>query len=90
MIRGLPYAGKDTYEITVDAAGSLDLPDITFSQALRVRTKVTVEPAAGMAVVTRQASYVFECFGEVARVTSNNGEMNADFTTAAEVRRFGF
>lgn len=90
MIRGLPYAGKDTYEITVDAAGSLDLPDITFAQALRVRSKVTVEPAAGMAIVTRQASYVFECFGEVARVTSASGEANDDFKTAAEVRRFGF
>src|SRR5581483_11286110 len=84
-LRGQPYAGKDTYEVSVPAAGRLTLPDFTFTQALRVETKVTVQPTAGMTVVTRQTSYLFECFGEVARATSQNGEMNDDFTTAAEL-----
>jgi hypothetical protein len=38
--------------------------------------------------VTRQDSYLFECFGEVARATSQPNETSDDFTTAAEVRRF--
>lgn len=88
-LRGQPYAGKDTYEVSVPGAGRLALPDFTFTQAIRVETKVTVQPTAGMTIVTRQTSYLFECFGEVARATSQNGEMNDDFTTAAELRRLG-
>lgn len=88
-VRGLPYAGTDTYEVTDDATGALDLIDLKFTQAHRIRTKVTTAPSAGANVVTQQVSFVFECFGEVARATSKQGEPNADFTMAAEVRRFG-
>jgi hypothetical protein len=41
----------------------------------------------GPSVITQQSSWLFECFGEVARATSAVGETNPDFTTAAEVRR---
>ncbi|HEX7666333.1 MAG TPA: hypothetical protein VF407_17525 [Polyangiaceae bacterium] len=88
-LRGLPYAGTDTYDIKVDGAGTLELPDYTFTQALRVRTTLTATPAAGTAVTTRQVGFLFECFGEVARATSQTNETNDDFTTAAEVRRLG-
>jgi hypothetical protein len=37
--------------------------------------------------VTRQTSFFFECFGEVARATSQPNETQDDFTTAAELRR---
>lgn len=90
MIRGLPYAGKDTYEVEVDELGSVVLPALIFKQAHRVRTRVTVEPAVGNATSQRQVSFFTECFAEVVRVTSNTGEAAADFTTAAEVRRIGF
>ncbi len=89
MLRGLPYTGSDTYSVSVDAAGTLVLPAITFTQALRVRTTVVATPAAGEAVTTKQDSFLFECFGEVARATSQPGETQDDFTTAAEVRRLG-
>ncbi len=89
-IRGLPYAGRDTYEVTVDATGNLVLPAFTFTEAHRVRTKVTVEPAVGNATTRRQVSYFFECFAEVVRVTSRPDEDNPDFTVASEVRRIGF
>jgi hypothetical protein len=89
-LRGLPYAGKDTYEVSVDASGQIALPDITFSQAIRVRTNVKLEPTVGAATSQRQVSFFFECFGEVARATSQNDEQNPDFTTAVEVRRLGF
>ena len=72
-----------------DAMGAIDLPQLTFDQVHRVRTKVTVEPAVGATVVRRQVSFFAECFGEVARVTSQNDEPEADFTTAAELRRLG-
>ncbi len=89
MAAGLPYAGMDTYDITDDASGEMSLHDYTFTQVHRLRTTVTLSPAAGATQVTRQVSFVFECFGEVVRATSQNGETNDDFTTAAEVRRLG-
>ena len=90
MTLGLPYAGKDTYEVSVDAVGRIDLLQLTFEQVHRVRTKVTVEPAVGAAVVRHQTSFFAECFAEVARATSADGESSADFTEAAELRRLGF
>lgn len=87
--RGLPYAGRDTYEVKVDGAGQLELPDYVLSQALRVRTKVTIEPAAGAVTSQRQVSFLFECLGEVTRVTSALNEPDENFTTASELRRLG-
>lgn len=89
VVRGLPYAGRDTYDVTVTGEGTLVLPDLTFERALRVSTSVTIEPAAGESVSRRQSSFFFECFGEVARATSRDGETQSDFTVAAELRRFG-
>lgn len=88
-LRGLPYAGRDTYEIKVDAAGVLGLPDFILTQALRVRTKVTVVPAAGQETTQRQTSFLFECLGEVARATSKLNEPDEGFTVASELRRLG-
>lgn len=87
IFRGLPYAGRDTYEVRAVAAGRLELPDLSFTQAQRVDVRVTVAPAAGATTTQRQTSFLFECFGEVARATSAVGESNADFTAAAELRR---
>jgi len=53
-------------------------------------TKVTVEPAVGDAVVRRQVSFYAECFAEVARATSADGETTDLFTTATELRRLGY
>ncbi|MDQ3030960.1 MAG: hypothetical protein M3Y87_00965 [Myxococcota bacterium] len=88
-IRGLPYAGRDTYDVAVIGEGTLVLPDLTVDRALRVATSVTIEPAAGESVSRRQSSFFFECLGEVARATSHDGETSDDFTVAAELRRLG-
>jgi hypothetical protein len=88
-LRGLPYAGRDTYEISVDEAGRLELPDLTFTQTLRSRTHLTIEPAVGNTVSRRQVSWLFECFGEVARATSLDNETSDNFTTTSELRRLG-
>jgi hypothetical protein len=87
--RGLPYAGRDTYEVKVDASGRLELPDFTLTQVLRVRTKVTVEPSAGQKTTQRQVSFLFECLGEATRATSKLDEPEENFTAAAELRRLG-
>lgn len=91
LVRGLPYAGRDTYDIRIDAAGRLELPDLTFTQALRSRTALLIEPALGPSPISRkQVSWLFECFGEVARATSATGEAREDFTTTSELRRLGY
>jgi hypothetical protein len=87
--RGLPYAGRDTYEVKVDAAGEVLLPDFTATQALRVKTKITISPAAGQVTTQRQTSFFFECLGELARATSKLEEPDENFTTATELRRLG-
>jgi len=89
MLKGLSYAGTDTYEIAVDDAGILYLPSLTFTQAFRVQMTTTVAPAAGESAVTRQDSFLAECFGEIARATSQTNETQDNFTTAAEIRRLG-
>ena len=88
-LRGLPYAGRDVYQVRVDGAGRVELPDLTFTQAHRVRTYLVVEPSVGAATSVRQVSFFFECFGEVARIRSRLGEAEEDFDTAAELRRIG-
>lgn len=89
MYKNLAYAGKDTYEVKVDAAGELKLPQMSFTQALRVRINATIQPAVGESASQKQVSFVFECFGEVARATSRAKETEEDFTIASEVRRLG-
>lgn len=88
-LRGLPFASRDTYEIKVDGAGELGLPDFTLTQALRVRTFVRIVPSAGQETTQRQTGFLFECLGEVARATSRLNEPNEGFTTATELRRLG-
>ena len=88
-IDGLPFIGENRYDVAVDAMGELDLPEVTFTQVHRVTTRVTVQPSSGPAVSRRSVSFMFECFGEVARATSRDGEPLTDFRVAQEVRRLG-
>lgn len=87
---GLPYAGRDTYEVLVDASGTLDLTSFAFDQVYRVRTKATIEPAVGASLVRRQVGFFAECFGEVARATSQDDEPEALFSVSSELRRLGY
>jgi len=84
-----PYNAADTYEMEVDAVGTLRLPDLTFAQAYRLRTVLKTQLIPGPLVVQRQVAFYAECFGEVARAASNLNEPAADFTVASEVRRMG-
>jgi len=89
MAFGLPYAGRDVYEVAVDAIGAADLPQLSFDQVHRVVTKVTVEPVVGTSASRRQVSFYAECFAEVARAAAD-GDDDALFGTATELRRLGF
>jgi hypothetical protein len=89
LVRGLPYAGRDTYTFEVLDAGALVLPDMTFSQVLRVRSTLVSQPAVGQSQTRHQVSWLFECFGEVARATSTPNDPDPNFTVAAELRRLG-
>jgi hypothetical protein len=49
----------------------------------------TTFSAGGAPQINRQVSFLSECFGEVGRASSQPGETNDNFTTAAEQRRLG-
>jgi hypothetical protein len=90
VVDGQPYNATDKYEGTDDTTGRLVLPDFTFTQAHRLRFVVTTTFSAGTnPEVNRQVSFLCECFGEVARATSQTIDTNQNFTTAAEQRRLG-
>ncbi len=90
VFSGIPYAARDTYDVEVSALGEMRLPSLTFTQTHQVQVQLTVEPALGETTTLRQVSYFFECFGEVARATSQLDEPDPLFTDAAEVRRLGY
>jgi len=88
-VDGLPLQGTDKVDVDVAEGAELDVPYVQFSPILRVRTNVTRTPSTGTPVVNKRTTlFMFECFGEVARAESNADEPNADFTTAAYLRRF--
>jgi hypothetical protein len=88
-VDGLPFVGSDVYEIAVSGAGELEVPYVDFSPVLRVQTHLTRAPSTGTTTVgKRSTGFFFECFGEVARADSQPNEANADFTTAATLRRY--
>ena len=90
VVGNLPYTGTHTYQIADDAVGQLELHSLTFTQAHRIRTTLTITAPAGPdTTVKRQTGFVYECFGEVTRATAALNDPNDDFTLAAELRRLG-
>lgn len=88
-IAGLPFVGTDQVDVDVTGSGQLDVPYVDFSPVLRVRTHVTRRPSAGApSVARRTTTFLFECFGEIARAESKQDEPSPDFTTATYLRRF--
>ncbi len=86
-VENLPVASRDRYVVTVDARGEVRTPAITFTDALRLRVEVTQSFPSGTGARRIQYLWVAECYGEVARMTSQEAEVNPDFTLAAEYRR---
>lgn len=86
-VERLPVASIDRYVVTVDARGEVRTPAITFTDALRIRVEITQRFPSGTGIRRIQYLWLSECYGEVARVTSTDGEVNPDFTLASEYRR---
>ncbi|MEZ4393088.1 MAG: hypothetical protein R3A48_18530 [Polyangiales bacterium] len=86
-VERLPVASQDRYLVVVDARGEVRTPAITFTDALRVRVEVTQRFPSGSGARRIQYLWMAECYGEVARITSTDGELNPDFTSASEYRR---
>jgi hypothetical protein len=82
---GLVADYTEEYVSKVDEQGTLKVPYGTFN-VLRVQTVLTRNDL-GIVTVIRSFSWVAECFGSVASVTSQDDETTVDFTNAAEVQR---
>jgi hypothetical protein len=78
---------EETYQLTVDAAGTVVVPAGSF-RALRVRTDFEQHVPFTL-IYTERILYLWitECFGIVARITSQDDETDPQFTQAAEYRR---
>jgi hypothetical protein len=82
---GVYGAYFEDYTTTVDAHGTMKTPLATFS-VQRVGT-VLVRTVGVVKTTIRSYVWVTDCYGAVAAMTSKDDEQNAEFTTAAEVRR---
>jgi hypothetical protein len=88
-VDGLPLQGSDELDVDVTLGQQLAVPYVDFSPILRVRTNAIRTPSTGTPVINKRTTlFMFECFGEVARAESNENEPNADFTSAAYLRRY--
>lgn len=89
MVDGQTVASRDEYDITVDAHGEVRLGILTFRDALRLRIETVQRFPVGPARRSIQYLWLAECYGEVARVTSRDGEVDPNFGIAQEFRRLG-
>ncbi len=91
-LAGAANAGTDRYRFVIDGQGTALLPSFAFQNTLRLRIELTrtLTVSVGQNTGTLvQLSYLHECVGEVARVVSQPGETDVNFTQASEVRRLG-
>ena len=89
-VQGLPIAARQSWRVEALREGQLVLPDLTFDRVLQVALFVHQEAVVGQPTDWVQISFLAECYGEVARFTSQLGVSSANFETAGEVRRLGF
>ena len=86
-LNGMPYAGLDTYKISIDARGTTELPFLSFDNTMRVHVDLTQTVPGGVSVSRIQYLFFHECYGELGRMVSVVNELNENFTNAAEFRR---
>lgn len=84
---GQPFASTDTYNISVDQRGTLDLPYLSLHNTLRLRVELTQSLPGGQTIHRFQLLYLHECYGELGRIVSLDNELDPNFTTASELRR---
>jgi hypothetical protein len=85
LFLGLGYAEDYEYEVTAEGELLIPYSDMPFPV---MRVSVELTKTVGFLVTTLHTqSYLSECFGPIASVSSEENETNAEFTTAAELRR---
>jgi hypothetical protein len=82
---GLTVDYTEEYVNKVDAQGTLKIPYGTFN-VLRIQTVLTRNDL-GVVTVTRSFSFIAECFGSIASITSQTDETAVNFTNASQVQR---
>lgn len=85
LVDGFVSTYVETYDSEVDARGELATPYGTFD-VVRVGTVLT-RTIGVVPTVTKTFAFVAECFGTVAKITSQAGEQGVEFTSAAELSR---
>ncbi len=86
-LNGMPYASSDSYKISIDARGTVELPFLSFANTLRVHVDLTQTLPGGISVSRIQYLFFHECYGELGRMVSAPNEPNESFANAAEFRR---
>lgn len=89
-VQGLPVASTDKYEIRVKGRGRLVLPYITFENTLRLQIKVSQRFVGGATRRFYQVLYMHECYGEIVRIVSKDGETSDAFKSATLMRAISF
>ncbi|HEX6839616.1 MAG TPA: hypothetical protein VF334_23725, partial [Polyangia bacterium] len=62
MLNGMPYAGLDTYKISIDARGTAVLPVLSFANTMRVHVDLTQTVPGGVSVRRIQYLFFHECY----------------------------
>lgn len=86
---GIPFSSLDIYRVQTGPVGTLVLANLRLPNTIRVRTDLSQTLPGGITQTHIQYSFFHECLGEVARMTSNADELNANFQTGAELRVLG-
>jgi hypothetical protein len=86
-LNGMPYAGLDTYRISIDARGTALLPFLSFGNTLRVHVDLAQTLPGGISVTRIQYLFFHECYGELGRMVSLPNETTESFANASEFRR---
>jgi len=86
-LNGMPYAGLDTYQISIDARGTAVLPFLRFDNTMRVHVDLTQTIPGGVSLRRIQYLFFHECYGELGRMVSVVDEPAEIFSNAAEFRR---
>ncbi len=73
VLQGASQAGREEYRFTVDRAGTVILPNFTFTSVVRIRldlTQTLVISRGSNTLHSVQYFYFTECVGELARIVS--------------------
>lgn len=89
-VGGLPVSSTDNYTFRVQGRGKLRLPDIDFENTLRLLIQVQQRLLGGSARTFYQVLFLHECYGEIARIESKDGESDPDFQSASFLRFLSF